>query len=137
MKIRKRKIATLLAIVSFSSIILSGCQFIPPSKEKQYQNIDEFLDEIDYSSAGEIVEESIEGDGVFSVAVKRYTYDDPKAFDSLRDRVKEGKDSECTHESFRQLNCVVRSLNLNVNVQRKSSDPDRVVISVSDSSNGK
>lgn len=137
MKIRKSRLATLLAVVSFSSIILSGCQFIPPSKEKQYQNIDEFLEGIDYSSAGEIVEEDSQGDGVFSVSVKTALYDDSGAFDTLRERIKKYPSSECSQDFDTKLVCGIKSLKISVSLYRESVNSNFANIRITDSRNGK
>lgn len=134
-RIRKGAVAaSLLAGVA----LLSGCgQFASLPEKERYQYIDEVLISIDYETAGKVTSFIKDnGDGVFSPSVKRITYQDDQAFETLKQRLQSHPSIICAQNfSERQVDCDMGQAN--IFMRRDSVDDPHVVLRITDVFNGR
>lgn len=77
-----------------------------PTKEERYHNINHFLEEIDYTSGGVILEEAYDGNPPTPLNEASFIviYQGTEAFKELKPRVEEATGGVC-QETVEQLNC--------------------------------
>jgi hypothetical protein len=127
-------------ILGISGILLfSSCsvitQFIPPSDEVRYKYVNQIKSDLDYSSAGEVVEESYDnGGGVVAPSVFHSTIKGSKAFDTLSSRVQALPYADCAVSTF-QAKCKIK--HVNIDITKADNAEDLVELRISDRSNGR
>lgn len=137
----KSKIGIVLLMSLGLTTILSGCQGILPLPDKErYQFINKVKDDMDYASAGKIVEEHYtDTDGVFNASAFVVNIEGDDSFDVLSNRIKKMSNDNCFNSPAPaigdQTYCSIG--HVKITVYRETSESDKIQLVISDPSNGR
>lgn len=134
-KVQKKILSFFIVLVGAG--VLSGCaQLRALPDEERYQFINQVKDDLDYSSAGNIVSERYdEGDGVFSPSFFLANVEGPGAFSILQQRVQSLPGAECQLVRDTQTRCQVGQID--VSIYRNESKMNMVTLNITDAYNGR
>jgi len=131
----KKRIVAFLAIVSVSALLLSGCTLQP----NRFQNIDRYLELVDYKTAGEVTLEFGTGRNTFyadSTGV-RYSIVGEDAYELLDKRSRAIDVLECEYKELEDLvGTICKSEQLKAVFEYRKDDPSKVTLQVTDSMSG-
>lgn len=121
--------------------ILSGCQALSPLPDRErYQFINKVKDDIDYASAGKVIEEHYtKTDGVFNPSAFVVNIQGDNSFDILSERAKKLSNNNCFNSPAPtvgdQTYCSIG--HVEITVYRKNEKTDKTQLVISDPSNGR
>lgn len=135
MKRLGKRICALGVIMLILGSVTSCTSVFSLPHEERYQYINQVLDEVDYKTAGTIVEEQIDdGDGVFEPSYKKVFYQEESAYTILVKRMKKIENYSCSGGKT-QFYCTKGQASISLTLTGK--DNKETHLGISDSSGGR
>lgn len=137
----RARIGIILLISLGLTTTLSGCQALSPLPDKErYQFINKVKDDMDYASAGKVIEEHYtKTDGVFNPSAFVVNIQGDNSFDILSERAKKLSNNNCFNSPAPtvgdQTYCSIGQVD--ITVYRKTSDTDKTLVGISDDLSGR
>lgn len=140
----KVKFGIVLLMSLSLTTVLSGCTpgtgLRPLPDKERYQFINKVKDDMDYASAGKVVEEHYtDTDGVFNASAFVVNIEGDDSFDVLSNRTKELSNGKCYNSpapaTGDQTYCSIG--HVKITVYRETSESDKIQLVISDAYSGR